>query len=83
MFNEIVTEKMVDIKEIEKKIYKMMCEKACELMKLCLESLDVEILKQRDVSIYRNKGVRETTLKTVMGDVTFGRRIYINKETRK
>ena len=34
------------------------------------------IMKTRDSKIYRNKGIKRTCLRTIMGDVEYFRRIY-------
>ena len=34
------------------------------------------LMKTRDSKIYRNKGLKQTCLKTIMGDVEYSRRIY-------
>ena len=33
-------------------------------------------MKNRDKEAYRNKGLRETTIKTVFGEVNYSRRVY-------
>lgn len=63
-------------KELEKRIYKYACDAACNALKDILESLDEKLLSERDTKIYRNKGRKQTCLRTIMGDVEYSRRIY-------
>ena len=76
MIDTIVNEKEISFNRLEKEIYKIACEKACEALATILEGLDEQIAKSRDKSQYRHKGKRETTLKTLMGEVTFSRVVY-------
>ena len=69
----------IDFKTIEEKIYKIVCEVACEIMKDILENIDLRLLAKRDTKKYRNKGFRETCIHTLMGEVEYKRRIYKTK----
>lgn len=72
----IVEEKLVSFKTLEQKIFAYVCELAQEIARLLLESYDVELAAGRDRSLYRDKGLRTTTIKTVFGEVTYRRRVY-------
>lgn len=72
----IVEENLVSFKTLEKEIFKYVCELGCQMTKYMLESHDEELMKGRDTRKYRNKGLRQTTIKTVYGDVEYSRRIY-------
>ena len=61
---------------LEKEIYAAGCRMACEALKNVLEEIDKKLAKERDKSKYRHKGTRETTVKTLMGEVTFSRVVY-------
>ncbi|MFT8929825.1 MAG: UPF0236 family protein, partial [Sporolactobacillus sp.] len=63
-------------KELEKRIYKYACDEACNVLKIILESLDEKLLNERDSKVYRNKGRKQTCLRTIMGNVEYSRRIY-------
>ena len=76
MFDTIVTEKELKFNELEKKIFKFVCMLGCLILKMLLEIQDRKILETVDKSIFRNKGLRQTTIKTIMGEVEFRRRIY-------
>ena len=76
MFDTIVTEEELKFNELEKKIFKFVCMLGCLILKNLLEIQDRKILKTLDKGIFRNKGLRQTTIKTVMGEVEYKRRIY-------
>ena len=72
----IVEERLVSFKELEQKIFAYVCELGREITKIILEDYDRELMEGRDTARYRNKGLRETSIKTVYGEVTYSRRIY-------
>lgn len=74
--NTIVDEKLISFKELEKKVFKYVCELGCEITKTILESYDKELAATRDAKKYRDKGKRKTSIKTVYGTVEYERRVY-------
>ena len=48
-----------------------------EIMRRCLEETDRILSQQRNTAVYRDKGYRPTTLKTVMGEVGYRRHVYL------
>lgn len=76
MMNTIVDEKLVSFKELERKIYSYVCELAREITKQMLESYDKELARSRDKKMYRGKGKRGTSIKTVYGEVEYSRNVY-------
>ena len=80
--NTIVNEELVSFKELEKKIYSYVCELAREITQQMLESYDNELAEKRDKKLYRGKGKRTTTIKTVYGEVIYSRNVY-RTETEK
>lgn len=76
MYESSLNDNGFTFKELEKRIYKYACEEACNALKSVLESLDEKLLNERDTKIYRNKGRKQTCLRTIMGDVEYSRRIY-------
>jgi hypothetical protein len=64
------------INRLEREIFKEVCRLGTQLLKSALESWDAELSKERDRSIYRHKGKRRRTLKTVMGEVEYDRTVY-------
>lgn len=76
MFEEIVSEEEIKFNNLEKKIFKFVCNFGCLIIKLILESYDRKIMKARDTKKYRHKGLRKNTIKTVMGEVEYVRAMY-------
>jgi hypothetical protein len=76
----IITEKReefkIDIVEIEKRICIKCLAAGRAMMVDLLMELDETIAKSRDRKEYRNKGLRKTSLKTLMGEVEYSRRVY-------
>lgn len=72
----IVKEKLVSFKTLEKKVFDYVCELGRMITRVMLESYDDELAGERDRKAYRDKGKRETTIKTVYGEVTYARRVY-------
>lgn len=62
--------------ELEKRIYKLVCEFGCDILKQILENQDKEIMQSRDKKKYRHKGYRKNTIKTVMGEIEYKRALY-------
>ena len=76
MMSTIVDEKLISFKELEKKVFKYVCELGCEITKTILESYDKELSAQRDTKKYRDKGTHRTSIKTVYGTVEYRRTVY-------
>jgi len=62
--------------ELEKKVYTLVCELGCNILKNILEMNDKELMQNRDKKIYRHKGYRKNCIKTLMGEVEYFRAIY-------
>lgn len=77
--NTIVKENQVTFKHLEQKIFHYVCEFGRELTQTLLEQCDETLAKERDKKIYRNKGGRSTTIKTVYGEVCYTRNVYETK----
>ena len=69
---ESLAEKGFSFNDLEKEIYRISCEYGSKLMREILETIDEEIANNREKSEYRHKGKRKTTIKTLMGEVTYG-----------
>lgn len=76
MMTTIVNEELISFKELEQKIYSYVCELACEITVKILENYDKELAEGRDKRLYRNKGSRKTSIKTVYGTVEYFRNVY-------
>lgn len=75
----IVEETLVSFKTLEQKIYEYVCGLGREITQIMLESYDAELAEGRDKSLYRDKGKRGTTIKTVYGEVSYARNVYQTK----
>lgn len=75
----IVEEKLISFKTLEQKIFSYVCELGREITTAMLESYDKELAEGRDKKNYRDKGIRTTTIKTVYGEVSYGRHVYQTK----
>lgn len=76
MYKLSLDENGITFKSLEKEIYKLVCEVACEIMKEMLLELDRRLMDERDTQVYRAKGIKHTCIKTIMGTVEIDRRIY-------
>lgn len=76
MMSTIVKEELISFKELEKKIFAYVCELAREITVQMLESYDKELAESRDKKQYRCKGKRQTSIKTVYGEVEYSRNVY-------
>ena len=75
----IVNEELVSFKELEKKIYSYVCELGREITQQMLETYDKELAENRDKKLYRGKGKRATTIKTIYGEIIIRKRRYRKK----
>ena len=71
-----VTESKKSFNTLEREIYKGVCTLGIHLLKTALESWDAELASARDRSVYRHKGKRRRTIKTIMGEVEYDRAVY-------
>ena len=76
MFEEIIASKELKFNDLEKKVYRFICFIGCLIIKLILESYDRKIMKSRDKEKYRHKGLRETSVNTIMGEIKYKRAMY-------
>ena len=67
----------IKFNELEKRVFKLVCELGCEIIKQILESKDKEIMNNRDKKEFRHKGYKRNTIKTVMGEVEYKRAVYL------
>ena len=74
--NTIINEKGLTFKELEKNIFDLVCRFGQELAKEVLESYDRHLMETRDKSVYRHKGKKTTTVKTMFGEVSYQRTLY-------
>ena len=79
MATNIVSEKKVSFNQIEKDIFREVCKAGQQVTRELLEFMDDELARTRDRNVYRDKGKRKTTIKTVYGEVEYCRRVYQTK----
>ena len=72
----IVEENLVSFKTLEQKVFAYVCELGRMITQVILETYDDELAKERDTKVYRDKGKRKTSIKTVYGEVEYRRRVY-------
>ncbi len=80
MMKSMIIENGVTFKELEKNIYRWICQIGQEFTKEFLERYDQMLMKERDKSRYRHKGLRQTTIKTLYGEVSYQRAVYAVRE---
>jgi hypothetical protein len=74
--NNIVEKDCLTFKDIEKEIFKYVCQIAVELTKKFLKEYDKKLMKERDTSKYRHKGYKDDHVRCVYGDVAYERVVY-------
>lgn len=72
----ILNLKEITFKALERKFFEIGCEIAKELMEEFLEDLDRQLAESRNKKELRHGGKKQTTLKTLMGEVAIKRNIY-------
>ena len=80
MMNSIINENGLTFKELEKNIYSWICQIGQDFTREFLERYDQMLMEQRDKKYYRHKGLRQTTVKTMYGEVTYNRAVYEVRE---
>lgn len=80
MIDIIVDEMGLSFNRLEKEIYDYGCQIAREILKSVLEAMDKRLAEERDKSKYRHRGGRDTSIKTLMGEVEFSRAVYESKD---
>ena len=66
----------VSFNELEREIFREVCKLGVHLLKTALESWDADLASGRERSIYRHKGKRRRTIKTILGEVEYERAVY-------
>lgn len=75
MMKSMIKENGITFKELEKNIYEWVCQIGRQFTKEFLERYDQLLMEERDKKKYRHKGARQTTVKTVYGEVTYRRAV--------
>jgi hypothetical protein len=71
-----LTGKDATFKEIERRFFEIGCEVAKMLMEDFLTTIDEQLCRNRNKAELRHKGIRTTSLKTLMGEVPISRVLY-------
>jgi hypothetical protein len=66
----------LDFKTLETEVFNYVCKLGIHIIEGMLKSLDKELGEKRDKDEYRHKGLKQNTIKTVMGSVEYRRAIY-------
>ncbi len=69
----MLNENGLTFKDFEVKTFEMICKLGQEYTRDFLERYDTYLMENRDKDAYRNKGKRKTTVKTVYGEVEYGK----------
>ena len=78
---QTITEGHPNFKSFERELFEIMCRIACGLIQQYLAWRDLSIMGTRDKARYRHiDNNRETTIKTVFGEVSYSRRYYYDRE---
>ena len=67
-----------NFQELERTVYRTVLQFGREITAKALESMDEQLLGDRDVKRFRCKGFQKTCIKTIMGSVEFERRVYLD-----
>jgi len=76
MMDTMIKQNGITFKELEQEIFREVCELARNITVETLEQYDRYLKETRDRKVYRDKGRRKTTIKTVYGEVTYRRSVY-------
>ncbi|MGN0308219.1 MAG: UPF0236 family transposase-like protein [Lachnospiraceae bacterium] len=74
--NTIVEKDSLTFKDIEKEIFKYVCQIAVDLTKEFLVEYDKKLMQERDTAKYRHKGYKDDYIRCVYGDVPYERVVY-------
>ena len=77
--NTILNDNAIFFKKIEEKIFAVTCEIARNITQELLEAYDQVLADERDKKLYRCKGKKKTTIKTIYGEVEYRRNVYATK----
>ena len=71
-----ISEKTVTFKEIERLAQRIAFEIARSIITSVLEDWDTHLMNSRDKTMYDNRGLKPTVVKTIVGEVPYSRRLY-------
>jgi len=68
------------MKELEVNLFQQLQAMFADVMVRCLEEIDRWIMENRDHARYRLRDTRKVTMSTSFGEITFARRLYLDRE---
>lgn len=80
MMDTMLNQKGVSFKDLEQEIFRIICEIGRELTEEILERYDQCLHDNRDRAVYRDKGKRSSTIKTIYGEVVYDRHVYQTRD---
>lgn len=80
MMDTMLNQKDISFKDLEQEIFRIICEIGRELTEEILERYDRYLHDNRDRTVYRDKGKRSSTIKTVYGEVVYDRHVYQTRD---
>ena len=75
---EIGNTQIKNFKGLVKEAYRIALGIGRQLVTTALEQLDEELMTQRDTGRYRCKGFQKTCIKTILGEIEYKRRVYVD-----
>lgn len=72
----ILNDEGLNFNTLEKETFDFVCKMGRKLIEDFFTHIDEQLMKFRDKEIYRHKGLRKSTIKTIMGPVELRRAIY-------
>ena len=76
MMDTMLKQDGLSFKDLEQEIFRNICELGRSITVKVLEEYDSYLKATRDRNLYRDKGFRRTTIKTVYGEVSYRRSVY-------
>ena len=76
MMETMIKQNGLSFNDLEKEIFKEICELGRKITTEVLEQYDKQLKESRDRKVYRDKGYHRTTIKTVYGEVSYKRTVY-------
>lgn len=68
---ERVSTGLISFKELEKQLYKSICDLGCQLMSETLERYDMELMEENGEKDIPHRELKKKTVKTIMGEVAY------------
>lgn len=62
----VIEKTNINFYDLERNIYKLVCELGCNILKSILENQDKKLMNSRDKKELRHKGYKNNTIKTIM-----------------